>query len=387
MRYSPPERTLAVHLVALLLLAIARDGVAAPTDTSPIAADKGVAGPDGKTVWYDVALLGVEGRAFDDTEVYFDRLPARAHGVVRDAVWNLSRHSAGMCVRFVTDATHIDVRWTLRSNQLAMPHMPATGVSGVDLYVRDDEGTWRWLAVGQPKTFPTNEQQLVRELPPGRREYRLYLPLYNGVEEVQIGIPPGATLSRPPTYDADHAKPIVFYGTSITHGGCASRPGMAHVAILGRRFDRPTVNLGFSGNGRLETEVAQLMAEIDAAVFVIDCLPNVTADVVRAQAEPTVAVLRAAHPDTPILLVEDRTYANAFLVESQRERNETSRAALREVYERLKRAGDAHLYYLEGDRLLAPDGEGTVDGSHPTDLGFVQHADAFEAVLRPILGE
>jgi hypothetical protein len=375
-------------ILALLDTTCAVDCVmAAPLETAAVPAEQGAVDADAELVWYDVSLVGVEGRAFDDTEAYFDRLPARAKGTVRDAVWNLSRHSAGMCVRFVSDAADIHVRWTLRSERLAMPHMAATGVSGIDLYVRDDNGKWRWLAVGRPTTFPVNKQQLVSSLPLGRREYRLYLPLYNGVEQVEIGLPIGATLSQPPEYDSDHTRPIVFYGTSITHGGCASRPGMAHVAIIGRRFDRPTVNFGFSGNGRLETEVAELMAEIDAAVFVIDCLPNVTADVVAKQTEPTVATLRASHPETPIVLTEDRTYSSAFLVESLRERNQTSRAALGEVYERLKAAGDAKLYYLEGDRLLDPDGEGTVDGSHPTDLGFVQHADAFEAMLRPILGE
>ncbi len=150
------------------------------------------------------------------------------------------------------------------------------------------------------------------------------------------------------------------YGTSITQGACASRPGMVHTAILGRRFDRPVINLGFSGNGRMETEVVELMAELDAAVYVIDCLPNITAQEVLARTKPCIQILRKAHPQTPVLLVEDRSYADSFLISAKRERNRTSRQALWKVYEELKTAGDKYLYYLEGEQLLGDDNEAWV---------------------------
>lgn len=286
-----------------------------------------------------------------------------------------------MCVRFMTNATTIHARWQLKSDELAMPHMPATGVSGVDLYVRHD-GTWRWLATGQP-TKRINTARLVHELPPGKREYLLYLPLYNGVTSVELGIPSNASLWRKPVIQ--DRLPIVFWGTSITQGACASRPGMCHTAILGRRLERPIINLGFSGNGKMEPEVAELLAEIDAAVYVVDCLPNITADIVSQRVRPLVEIVRKKHEETPILLVEDRTYSNAFLLASKQHRNDTSRAALRAAYEQMRQDNIAHLHYLKGDGLLGMDGEDTVDGSHPTDLGFVRQADAFEAALRPIL--
>jgi len=162
---------------------------------------------------------------------------------------------------------------------------------------------------------------------------------------------------------------------------------MVHTAILGRRFERPVINLGFSGNGRMEPEVATLLAEIDAAVYVIDCLPNITAADVAARTRPCVEILRKARPETPILLVEDRSYADSFLVPSKRERNRTSRAALRKVFEELKADGAQQIHYLAGEHLLGDDNEGTVDSSHPTDLGFMRQADAFAEVLRPILGQ
>jgi len=347
--------------------------------------DRALAREEDGIAWYDVQLLGVEGRGWSDTKAPFDRLPAKAEGVVRPAVWDLSRNSAGMVARFRTDATLLHARWQLTSERLAMPHMPATGVSGVDLYVKADNGRWRWLAVGQPKEYPTNAARLVTGLPSASREFLLYLPLYNGVSSVEIGIPQDSQLERIPLPPS--RKPILFYGTSITHGACASRPGMVHTAILGRRLNRPVINLGFSGNGKMEQELADLLAELDVAAYVIDCLPNMTAQEVVQRVEPLVRTLRQARPETPIVLAEDRTYADAFLVASKRERNETSRASLRAAYDRLQDEGVQGLYYIAGEPQLGDDGEATVDSSHPNDLGFMRMADVFEPVLVQALGE
>lgn len=334
-------------------------------------------------LWYDVRLLTVEGQGWtgEDLKAPFDRLPAKAEGKVRDAVWGLSRDSAGICVRFASDSPTIQCRWSLTKPNLAMPHMAATGVSGVDLYVKTEAG-WRWLSTGRP-TQQTNSAALVSGLPKQNREFCLYLPLYNGATSVEIGVPKDVSLAPLPR-DAQRNKPIVFWGTSITQGGCASRTGMVHTAILGRTLDLPVINLGFSGNGKMEPEMAELIAEIDAAVYVMDCLPNCTAAEVTERTAPLVAILRKNHPTTPIVLVEDRTYSNAFLVASSRERNDTSRAALRAEYEKLLKAGDQHLHYIEGETLLGADGEDTVDGSHPTDLGFLRQAGAMEKVLAPL---
>jgi len=338
-------------------------------------------GEDG-LAWTDVqaAGWGVEGKGWAETERYFDRLPAKAKGKVRPPVWGLSRHSAGMCVRFETEATAITAKWSLLSKNLAMNHMPATGVSGLDLYAQDAQGRWRWVAVGRPGG-QTNKARLIAGIPAGRRTWMLYLPLYNGTESLEIGVKPGTYLRPLPA----RPKPIVFYGTSIMQGGCASRPAMVHSAILGRRLDRPTLNLGFSGNGTMDPELAELMGELDACCYVIDCLPNMAADAVAQRTEPLVRILRKARPAVPIVLVEDRTYQNAWLSPGHRRRNDTSRAALRKAYDRLVAAGVKDLHYVEGETLFGDDGEATVDGSHATDLGFMRQADALEPLLRKLL--
>jgi lysophospholipase L1-like esterase len=157
---------------------------------------------------------------------------------------------------------------------------------------------------------------------------------------------------------------------------------MPHPSILGRRLNTPTINLGFSGNGRMEAAVGQFLIELDPSVYVIDCLPNMSADEVTANTQPLVKQLRAAHPETPIVLVEDRSYSGSWLITSQRERNESSRKALKAQYQMLLDAGTERLSYINGESLLGADRDDTTDGSHPSDLGFYRHADVFEPVLR-----
>ncbi len=382
MRTPSPQRFPLVLLLLLLPLAAASPPAAA--------AEPATAQDPPALSWFDARELAVEGRAWPEAELAapWDRLPARAEPLVRPPVWQLSRDSAGIAVRFATAATEIHARWRLRSAELAMPHMAATGVSGLDLYARDEAGAWRWVATGQPRA-QENQARLIAGLAPvegsGPREFLLYLPLYNGIESVEIGLPADSLLATGEPRPEDRRLPLLFYGTSITQGACASRPGMAHPAILGRRFDRPVVNLGFSGNGRLELELAELLAEVDAAVYVIDCLPNLNAERVTQRAAPFVRALRAKRPDTPILLVEDRSNTNAWILPARARHHATNRAALRAAYEELLVEGVKGLHYLRGEALLGADAEAAVDGSHPTDLGFARQAEVFAAALGPIL--
>lgn len=334
--------------------------------------------------WTDIRQLRLEGKGWTETLAPFDRLPSKAEGKVTPSVWGLSHSSSGMHVRFISDAPQFSARWTLTSSSLAMYHMPATGVSGLDLYVKSPKGDWQWLAIGKPDGVTTSAK-LVEGLPAGTREYLLYLPLYNGVTTVEIGVPAGHSLDPAGAWGTGVRKPIVFYGTSIQQGACASRPGMVHSAILGRRFQFPHINLGFSGSGRMEPAMAELLAELDPSVYVLDCLPNMSDPEVTERVAPFVRTLRAAHPATAIVLVEDRSFADGFLVAKKREHNQTSRAALRATFAQLKSEGIKNLHYIPGDNLLGKDNEGTVDSSHPNDLGFMRQADVMAKTLGPLL--
>ncbi len=332
--------------------------------------------------WHDVTTWGAEGRILPDQERarWFDRLPASAEGKVTDKVWDLSRDSAGMMVRFETNAPSIHVHYRLRKQTLGMPHMPATGVSGIDLYARDPAGAWKWVQVTKPATQEV-KAEIIAGLAPGTREYAAYLPLYNGVEWLKIGVPAGTAFRGLRPRD----KPVVFYGTSITHGACASRPGMVHTAILGRWLDRPVANLGFSGNGRMDREVGDYLVQLDAAVYVIDCLPNMQPAMVRQKCVPLVKQLRAARPNTPIILVEDRRFTNDWITPAKHHFHSENHAALRAAYDELIAEGFGDLHYIQGDHLYGDDTEGATDASHASDLGFMRQAEIFAPVLRTAL--
>ena len=309
------------------------DAKAPAAKAAPKTVDRYALRPDEKVSWHDVRETDLEGRAFPDAarKSYFDRLPAEADGKVTAAVWGLSRDSAGQMFRFRTDATTIYAHYKVTKENLAMPHMPATGVSGLDLYARDQDGKWRWVQVVRP-TAQEMKVRIAENLDPGEREYALYLPLYNGVEFLEVGVPEGRKFAglkpRP--------KPVVFYGTSITHG--------------------------------------------------IDCLPNMDGKAVTERCVPLVKQLRAARPDTPILLVEDRRNTDSWIMASRRKHHDDNHAALKAAYEQLVKEGVKGLSYVPGDRLYGDDADGATDGSHASDLGFYRQADVFEPFLKAALG-
>lgn len=332
--------------------------------------------------WFDAREWGVEGKGWERTMRYYARLPISAKSIVPEQVWNLAQHSTGMVIQFETNAEEIHARWTLSSKQLAMPHMPATSASGVDLYAWDETNNrWRWVAVAQPNRFPTTEARLTYGIMPGEFRYRLYLPLFNGVEKIEVGVPEAATFS--PILPRV-SPPIVVYGTSIVHGVAASRSGMSYPAILGRWYDLPVINLGFSGRGKMELELAHLLAEVDASAYIIDCLPNMPPSLVSERAAAFLEALCSQRPNTPIVIVEDRSYGNAWIIPTLGKRNVASREILQRTYGHLEKTGVPNLFYVFGSDLIGEDDEATVDGSHPTDLGFLRIAQRINRTLESI---
>ena len=329
------------------------------------------AGAAEQMVWHDCQQIGVEGKGWTDTLSFYDRLPAKAQGKAPASVWGLSHCSAGLCVRFTTDAPLIQVRWTLLNGVAALPHMPATGVSGVDFYAKTKGGRWEFVGNGRPEAATNTARFTV----PRGQQYLLYLPLYTGVKSVQIGLPQGRKIAA--CAASSHRRPIVIYGTSITQGGCASRPGMAWTSIVGRQLDTPVINLGFSGNGKMEPAMGDLLAELDPSVYVLDCIWNMSPEEVKERVVPFVEKLRGLHPTTPILLAEDSSFRNECPTAKGR--------LVRVAYQKLQAAGVKNLHFLASQGMLGNDSEGTVDGCHPTDLGMLRLADAFSEALRLIL--
>ncbi len=337
--------------------------------------------------WTDAVELCIEGIGWIDTKETFHRLPAYAEGTVREVVWDLGCTTTGVTVTFATNATAIRARWRLGNPTLWANHTPIYAYSGIDLYARTPTGRWRWIGLTNEIAGVDAECTMTfwGALDGDEHEFRAYLPLYNSVKRLEIGVPAGAEIRSVPRRKE---RPVVYYGTSIVHGAGASRPGMTHVAVLGRRLDYPILNMGFSGNAVMEPEVADLLAELDPSVYVLDAIPNMNAARIGEYAAPFIHRLRAVHPTTPIVLVEDRTYPAAWLTPDLERENSSRRREFKRVFATLlgEFGAEARLHYIEGDGLLGADGDGTNDGSHASDLGAIRMADALEPVLRRVLG-
>ncbi|MGB5554255.1 MAG: SGNH/GDSL hydrolase family protein [Flavobacteriaceae bacterium] len=335
----------------------------------------------------------IEGQAWpDEVAATFDRLPKRAKNKVREAVWDLSNHASGLKIRFRSNASEITVRYGVNLRH-GMDHMPATGVSGVDLYAIDSDGQLLW-ANGQRNFSDTITYHFTGLRPSDKyhdlgREYRLDLPLYNSVSWLEIGIAEDAYFEPLPVRNE---KPIVVYGTSIAHGACASRPGMAWTNILGRKLDRPLINLAFSGNGRLEKELIDLLVEIDAKIYILDCLPNLW----RAEQYDDAALerrildavrqLKKERPETPVLLTDHAGYTDGLIKPERMDQYTRVNIIQKKAFEKLKNEGLQGIFNLSFEELDLGL-EDMVDGTHPNDLGMMHYAEAYEKKLRTILEE
>ena len=330
--------------------------------------------------WHNIRDWGIEGKAWSGTIRYFDRLPAKAEKTMPSTVWDLSHSPTGMSVLFETDASSIHARWKLKLEQLNEPDFSSCAVSGLDLYAKS-AGEWKWAGTARKITARSQNQCIVEGMEPGRRRFILYLPLRNPLEELEIGIP-GHSFFKPVM--PRRAKPLVFYGSSIIHGAYASRPGMVYSSILGRWLDNPVINLGFSGNARMEESMANLISEINAKAYILDPLPNMDPGLVRERAENFLRILCGKRPGTPLVFVEDGCpYSNSWLLPARKSELAEKWKEMRLIFRNLKGKGFKNMYYVKHDGLFGGDDhECALDAVHPSDLGFMRIAEEIYPLLR-----
>lgn len=329
--------------------------------------------------WFDPVSEGpvMHGVGWDELKSGYFRLPERAKGVVREQVWDLSRHDAGLSLVFTSDAEEIIVLYTVDGGYSSY-HMPSTGKTGIDLYATGRDGRLRWVA----PDFSASFRDTIRYIYSGITrtpetgpvyEFHLYLPTYNHVEWMKIGIPESASITFLPE---TRQHPVVIYGTSITQGACCSRPGNCWTGIVERELELPVVNLGFSGNGKLDPEVLELMTEIDASAYIIDCTANLThATDITPRLIRAIEILRSKR-NCPILIAEHAGNTGEYASEPKRQPYKAN-AQVRAAYDSLLVRGFSDLYYVSKEELALPM-DGMVEGVHPNDLGMRFLADAFE---------
>jgi lysophospholipase L1-like esterase len=336
-------------------------------------------------IWLDPreAPFNLSGFEWIQEDYVYRRLPVHPDWEIRDAVDRLANQTAGGQIRFRSDSKKILLRVELREKS-GMYHMPATGQSGFDLYVKDEEIQRYVRTTRFPADTIRYQAELLNSDQKQMRDITLNFPLYNGVNSVLVGIEAQSRIRTPKKFS--RPGKIVIYGTSITQGGCVARPGMAYSNILSRKLDVAFVNLGFSGNGRGEPALAHLINQISGtSLIILDYEANANNTIVNTLG-PFVNILREKHPDTPILIMSKIRYALTPPGSTAYKELMSRRDFQKNLVDKRRSTGDENIYFLDGSEVLGDDyDECTVDGSHPTDLGSARIADALLPAIEEIL--
>ena len=333
-------------------------------------------------VWLDVREVPFRlyGVWFDEAQGTYVRMPQSIADATNEGVAHLNKNTAGGRVRFCTDSPCIAIHAVMK-NEPANDHLTLCGQSGFDLY-RKENGADTFVRTFRPPVGMKEGYSSLLPTPASMGEYTINFPLYDNVQAVYVGLKKTAALTAAPDYR--NAKPAVFYGSSITQGGCASRPGNSYQAILSRRLELDYRNLGFSGSGRAEQVICNYIAGLEMSIFVCDYDHNApTYEHLEATHLNLLRTVRAAQPTLPILVVSapDVLLGDPAFWQPRRE-------LIRKNVETLQAEGDSNIFFLDGASLFAGDDwdSCTVDGCHPNDLGFWRMAQAMEPAIKKLLG-
>ena len=343
--------------------------------------------------FYNALQFRLINYAFDKT--LETRIPAYLKDSVRIDLWDRAKCTSGKGIRFATNSRAIAVRYNLLTN-MHMMHMADTGIKGTDLYIWDeDTRSWQFVNCNRPRRIDSpirpredsiQSKVYVDRLDGRMHEYMIYLPLYDGVRWLEIGVDSAATITQPMLNSPSTGKKFIFYGTSILQGGCACRPGMVGTSIIQRDMNIECVNIGISGEGKMDNCMARAMATIpDVAAFIIDPIPNCTKDMCDSLTYDFINILRKARPEVPILMVEGQMYSYAKYSSFYSKYLPQKNYEFHKNYLKLRAENPKNLYYVDCDQVYGPNNEGTVDGIHLTDIGFYFYAKKLEPYLQAIL--
>jgi hypothetical protein len=328
----------------------------------------------------DAGSLLMIGKA-KKTDSIYQRIDSVETKDMTKAVIGLAKNSAGIAILFETNSAVIRAKWKL-ANEVFLSNMTPIAHSGLDLYCFRN-GKWQFVMVAKPaKGLISQDQVIIQNMDSSMKQFMLYLPLYNTVSDLQIGVSEQSILRSPEHPAINTSKRVVMYGSSILQGASASRPGMAYPAILQRKTGYDVINLGFSGSAKMEMEVAKYLATVPADLYILDCIPNPSPQEIRERSYNFIKYLRQQRPAVPIILIETVSRENGNWDQKIGKNVSSQNEEIRKTYERLKKEGIDNFYYITTDKLMGNDHEATVDGVHLTDLGFMRIADAVLPVLK-----
>ena len=310
----------------------------------------------------------------------YHRIDTVKHEAIPSHIKKLLTHGAGLFVTFKSNSPYIKAKWCVTESP-ALNNLTPIANRGLDLYIRNAEGKWQFAGVGRPGK-PCSEYTLVENMDTSEKEFLLYLPLYDEVKDLQVGVSEGAQFSE---LANPFKKQIIVYGTSIVHGASASRPGLAYPAQLSRSTGLNFINVGMSGSAKIEPQMADMIAGFQADLFILDYVPNSSADIIEERTASFIKTIRVSHPKVPIIVVQSLVRESGFWDQKIGERVEKQNRQMAIEFEKLRKEGDNNLYFIEGKSLIGDDHEGTIDGTHPTDVGFSRMLEKIKPVVMEVL--
>lgn len=295
-------------------------------------------------------------------------------------VKTLYTNSAGLFITFKSDAKDIYVKWCVTKSK---PKLNLTSIAnkGLDIYIKNNENQWQYA--GSKGTMKECEEgKLLSDLDGVLKEFIVYLPLYDEVKSIEIGVNRTNILKEK---ENPFTMNILIYGSSIVHGASASRPGMAYPAILSRKTGYNFINLGISGSAKMEKEVVDMLSNFEADMFILDCVPNSSPEQIKERTSYLIKSIRSKHPDVPILMIPSIVRELSHFNQEWKNKINLQNLNWKNEYEILRKEGVSNLFYLDSNNLIGDDHEGTVDGTHPNDLGFMRMVEQIQPTVMSIL--
>ncbi|GAB3915482.1 SGNH/GDSL hydrolase family protein [Mucilaginibacter boryungensis] len=330
-----------------------------------------------KQVYTNAATLYTSGKMFTTVQP-FQRVDTVNYKAMPAAVKRLYTYSAGLAVCFSTNSTSITAKWCV-NKPVTYPNLTPIASKGLDLYVHKN-GKWQYSGVGRPDKDCSNGV-LVENMDNSEKSFTLYLPIYSELSSLEIGIDSGSYIkSRPET-----KKRVLVYGSSITEGASASRPGLAYPAALSRRLGFDFINAGVSGSAKMEPAVIAMLNDVKADAYILDCIPNSSDAVVKERALNMIKAIQAAHPGKPIIMLNSIVREQSFVDAKVNAMVKAQNMAIDSIAHNLLKIKTKDFYYLDTNGFLGDDHEGSTDGIHPNDLGSFRFVEKLQPLIEPIL--
>jgi hexosaminidase len=324
--------------------------------------------------------LTLIGKALPIKKIYH-RVDTATYNKMPQSVKSLFTNSAGIAIAFTTNSASISAKWSVKDGK-GLSNMADASSMGLDLYIKKD-GTWQYAGVGRPVGKYT-EQMIVTNMDTQDKECLLYLPTYDELTSLEIGVDKSAFIK--PLASPFKGK-YVIYGSSITQGASASRPGMAYPARMARATGLNFINLGLSGNGKMEAPVIEMLGDIACDAYIMDCIANPSPEEILERAPYAIRYLRKKHPETPIIFIQSVVREKGLFDEKVRLKNKQQNEAIERVFNELRKEQIPLLYLIKENNFLGSDNEGTIDGVHPNDIGFDRMIRVIQPAILSILNK